>query len=112
MASVILTDEIITTKQILNKWKTQVPSDIMTIKELIRLHVEIEYRRNKIDIATFFLNQQANYSLEELVQEVISIFEKGGFFISVGGYEAKSLDERVFLYRKTAVKFYKVISKN
>ncbi len=111
MASVILTDEIITTKQILNRWKIQVSSDIMTIKELIRLHVEIEYHRNKIEISTFFLNQQVQLSLEHLIQEVMKMFREGGFFISVGGYEAKSLEDRVFIYRKTEVKFYKTTFK-
>lgn len=108
MASVILTDEIITTKQVLNKWRKPVSSDVMTIRELIKLHIELEIQNNqKTDCC--FLIKQKNLSVHLLIEQAIHDFINGLFFISVGGYEAKSINDRVFLYRNTSVKFYQII---
>lgn len=109
MASVIVTDEIITTKQVLNKWRKPVSSDVMTIEQLIKLRVELEVEeQGSKNNDSSFLVKDLTKSLDELTKEAIKAFKEGKFFISVGGYEAKSLTDRVFLYRKTAVKFYQI----
>lgn len=108
MASVILIDEIITTKQVLNKWKKPVTSDIMTIKELIKLRIELEIENNQKTVYSFLIKQK-DMPIHLLIEQAIQDFINGKFFISIEGYEAKSINDRVFLYRKTSVKFYQII---